>query len=394
MGIYEELDVRTVINAAGHMTRLSGSCMDSEVLDAMAEASQSYVKMEDLQEAAGRVISEITGAEASYVAPGAAACLTLAAAACICGMDPNKMNRLPDTEGMKNEIIVHRAHRCDYDQALRAPGARLVEVGFPYFGFGTFPYELESAINDRTAAIAYHAGGLKEVLSLPEVVDIAHSRDIPVIVDAAAELPPASNLQRFISEGADLVAISGGKAIRGPQASGFLCGRKDLIRSAAMQHQDMTLNIETWSYRDWIEDGLIAGPPHHGIGRGMKVGKEEIVGLIVALRRYVSRDHDAEMAEWQRQVAFVAETLADQPGVEVRVEEASDAHPVPSTWIVPDKDNMGKDVYEVILALQAHDPPVCVNEDYAYQGALVISPMALRDGEERIVAERLKAALR
>ena len=165
-----------------------------------------------------------------------------------------------------------------------------------------------------------------------------------------------------------------------------------------MQHQDMTLNIETWSYRDWIEDGLIVGPPHHGMGRGLKVGKEEIVGLIVALRRYVDRDHDAEMAEWQRQVAFVAEALADLPGVEVRVNEASneasDVNPVPSAWIVPDKNSTGKDVYEVILAIQADDPPVCVNEDYAYQGALVISPMALRDGEERIVAERLKGALK
>jgi L-seryl-tRNA(Ser) seleniumtransferase len=267
-------------------------------------------------------------------------------------------------------------------------------VGFPYFGFGTFPYELEAAITEKTAAIAYHAGGMKEVLSLPEVVDIAHAHDVPVIVDAAAELPPAGNLQRFISEGADLVAFSGGKAIRGPQASGFLCGRKDLIRSAAMQHQDMTLNIETWSYRNWMEDGTIAGPPHHGIGRGLKVGKEEIVGLIVALRRYVDRDHDSEMAEWQRQVTFVADALSGLKGVEVKLHEASNANAVPSTWIIPDKDIIGKDVYEVILALQEQNPPVCVNEDYSYQGSIVISPMALRKGEEVSVAERLTTVLK
>jgi len=392
MGVYEELGVKTIINASGYMTRLSGSCMNPEVVEAMAEASRSFVKMEDLQEAAGRVIAEITGAEAGYVAPGAAACLTLASAACICGMDPSKMNRLPDAEGMKNQIIIHRAHRSDYDHAFRASGARLVEVGFPY-SFGTFPYELEAAINDRTAAVAYHAGGLPEALSLPEVVEIAHGHGVPVIVDAAAELPPASNLQRFVAEGADLVAFSGGKAIRGPQASGFLCGQADLIRSVAMQHQDMSVNPQTWPYRSWMEGGLISGPPHHGIGRGLKVGKEEIVGLVAALRRYVKRDHDADRADWRRKVDHVVGSLADLPGIEARVRVASPNKPVPLAWIAVDQDALKKTVFDVILAMQADDPPICLDEDNAHIGVVAVNPMNLRDGEEQIVADRLRAAL-
>ena len=210
--VYRALGVRTVINASGTLTRLGGSRMAPEVLEAMCEASRSYVRIEDLQEAAGRVIAEVTGAESGYVTSGAAAGLLLGTAACVAGMDLQKMERLPDTSapGTKNEVVVHRVHRNSYDHAVRTVGVKMIEIG--HFGHPTpgptRPYELEQAINDRTAAVFWETMGDPEelgVLTLAETADIAHARGVPVLVDAAAALPPASNLQKFVSEGADLV---------------------------------------------------------------------------------------------------------------------------------------------------------------------------------------------
>src|SRR5215211_2621948 len=288
MGVYDELGVRTVINASGTLTRLGGSRMAPEVLAAMAEAAASFVHIDQLQARAGAVIAEITGAEAGYVTTGAAAGLALGLAACVAGLDVGKMDRLPDTTGMNNEVVVQRGHRNAYDHAIRSAGVRFVEVG--YLGYpgagGTFGWQLDEAITERTVAVACPILDTPGTLSLPEVAEIAHRKGVPVIVDAAAELPPRSNLRRFIAEGADLVTFSGGKAIGGPQASGILAGRADLIRSVALQHQDMDVHPRTWQYRSLIAGGLLPGPPHHGIGRPMKVGKEAIVGLMVALRQF------------------------------------------------------------------------------------------------------------
>lgn len=240
--IYERLGVRTIINAAGPTTRLSGSILPEEVAEAMREASQFCVDIAELQAWAGGVIAEITGAEAGYVTSGAAAGQMLGIAACVTGLDPGKMNRLPDTEGMVNEVIMPRSHRNFYDHAIRSVGVRLIEVGIAdrFSGAGvrdTEAWEIADAITDRTAAVAYVANA-HALPPLPEVVAAAHERGVPVVVDAAGQLPPASNLTRFISEGADLVCFSGGKTIRGPQSSGILCGRRDLISSAALQHLD------------------------------------------------------------------------------------------------------------------------------------------------------------
>src|SRR5262245_35823123 len=224
MNFYQKLGLRRVINARSYSTKVGGSLMPPFVIQAMREAAESFVRIEDLQEAAGRLIAEVTGAEAGYVTSGAAAGLTLGMAACMAGLDPLRMNRLPDTEGMKNEVIIQRAHRNDYDHALRAAGAKVVEVGFNY---ATFPYDLDQAICERTAALFFLAGTTEGNLPLEQVVEIAHGHGLPVIMDAAAELPPAKNLRQFIAAGVDLVAFSGGKHIGGPQASGILCGRKD-----------------------------------------------------------------------------------------------------------------------------------------------------------------------
>ena len=233
MNIYDELGVEPIINAVGPATRLSGSIMHPEVAEAMRQASECCVDIAQMQARAGEIIAEITGAEAGYVTSGAAAGLLLGTAACVTGLDPGKMNRLPDTSGMKNEVIMARSHRNFYDHAVRSVGIELVEVGIAdrFSGAGIRDaegWEIEAAISERTAAIVYVAYAHTQP-SLEEVVAAARKGGVPVIVDAAGQLPPASNLQRFIAAGADLVAFSGGKAIGGPQASGILCGRRDLI---------------------------------------------------------------------------------------------------------------------------------------------------------------------
>src|SRR5262245_19304661 len=319
MGIYEDLGVCTVINASGTLTRLGGSRMAPEVLAAMAEAAASFVHIDELQAQAGKVILQVTGAESGYVVAGAAAGLTLGTVACVAGLDVGKMDRLPDTTGMKNEVVVQRGHRNAYDHEIRAAGVKFVEVG--YLGYpgagGTFGWQIDEAITERTAAVACPILDTPGTVPLPEVCEIAHAKGVPVIVDAAAELPPRANLRRFVEEGADLVAFSGGKAIGGPQASGILAGRADLIASVALQHQDMDVRAETWSKRSMIANDQLQGVPHQGFGRSMKVGREEIVGLVTALRRYVGGSDGEDFARWSRLLNIVSRHLEGVPGVEV-----------------------------------------------------------------------------
>jgi len=392
LDIYESLGVKKVINARGYSTRLGGSLMVPEVVDAMRGAAGSFVRIEDLQEAAGKVIAEITRAEAGYVTSGAAASLTLGMAACMTGLDPVKMNQLPDTTGIKNEVIIQRAHRNDYDHALRAAGAQIIEVGFNY---ATYPYELERAIGERTAAVFFLAGNSARSLTLEEVVDIAHRWDVPVIVDAAAALPPAENLRAFIAGGADLVAISGGKHIKGPQASGILCGRRDLILAAALQHQDMDVFPETWTYRHLMRDGVLQGPPHHGIGRGLKIGKEEIVGLIVALKLYLKRDSKLELADWMRQIEMIVHGLKKIPSLQAQVifPQPSD-QPVPVAQIVVDPAKTGTTAHSVVNALQEGEPMICVYESFAAQDTIIIFPEGLQDGDAEIIISRFQKLLK
>ncbi|MGE0724389.1 MAG: L-seryl-tRNA selenium transferase, partial [Alphaproteobacteria bacterium] len=301
--VYDRLGVRTIINAHTTATRLSGGVMRPEVADAMREASQWCVDMATLEARACELISAHTGAEAGYVTSGAAAALLLGTAACVTGLDPAKMNRLPDTRGMKNEVVVPRSHRNFYDHAVRAAGVTLVEVGIAdrYSGAGvrdTEAWEIGAAITDATAAVLYVATSDSKP-SLASVVKAAHEKGVPVLVDAAAQLPPAANLRRFIADGADLVCYSGGKAIGGPQASGILCGKRDLIMAAALQHLDQDIFWDQWSPPPVLFDkDRIPGLPQHGIGRTSKVGKEEIVGLLTALDLFVAEGEEARTARW------------------------------------------------------------------------------------------------
>lgn len=394
MGFYEELGVRPIINAAGTLTRLGGNRVSEAVLNAMAEAAASNVVMDELQERAGAVIAEVTGAEAGYVVAGAAAGLTLAAAACVAGLDPAAMDQLPDTTGLKNEIVVQRGHRNAYDHALRAAGITFVEAG--YLGYpgagGTMPWQVEAAITERTAAIAWPVLDTPGTLSLPEVVEIARRHELPVIVDASASLPPRSNLRRFIAEGADLVVFSGGKAIGGPQASGILAGRADLIASAALQQLDMDVRLPTWTRRGQVERGELRGIPHQGLGRSMKVGREEIAGLITALREFVAGDDDADRQRWEGLLAGIAAPLEGIDGVCPRIVTGA-SQPVPQLRIELDEAVLGVTAYDVVNRLLDGEPRVAVSESRAELGEIGVNPIVLTESEAQIVQQRLVEVL-
>ncbi|HEX2524128.1 MAG TPA: aminotransferase class V-fold PLP-dependent enzyme [Terriglobia bacterium] len=391
MSVYDRLGVRRVINGRSYSTKVGGCLMAPEVLQAMQDAARSFVRIEDLQESASRVIADATGAESGMVTSGAAAALTLAAAACIAGLNASKMNALPDTSGLANEIIVQRLHRNDYDRALRVAGAKIVDVGYNYI---TFPYELENAVTDRTAAVFFLAGTGDRGLPLKTVADTAHKRNIPVIVDAAAELPPRENLKNFIAQGADLVAFSGGKHIQGPQSTGILCGRKDLILSAGFQQQDMDVFPETWPYRHLVAQGVIEGPPHHGLGRGYKAAKEEIVGLLTALQLYQKRDLEAEVEAWKARVQAIVKGLEGVKGIEATyVFPSHGGRPVPEAHIRLDESRLGMTAWEVINQLQNGDPIIAVYESFASSGLLIVLPESLRDDEPDIIVRRVKEVL-
>jgi len=403
VGIVHEFGVRPIVNAAGPATRVGGHRMHPEVVAAMAEAAGLHIAIDELQERAGSLIAEATGADAALVTAGASAGLAIAAAAAIARLDPAAMERLPETDGLPNEILVQRGHRNAYDHALRAAGARIVDVGTQgYPGGGrTLAWQVEAAIGPRTAAIAYPVQNAPGTLPLARIVEIAHRHDLPVIVDGAAALPPAANLRRFIAEGADLVAYSGGKAIGGPQGSGILCGRADLIRSAVLQQLDMDVDGRTWRYRAMVDSGELPGPPHHGVGRSMKVGKESIVGLLVALRRFIAADEPAEIARQLALLEHIVERLTAMastdtdawPTVTLRRPPVDGRIPYPVLAIDMGGPMNTDRAAAVARQLQNGVPPVYVSELWLDQGQLGVMASTLAEDEADVVAEAVIRAV-
>jgi L-seryl-tRNA(Ser) seleniumtransferase len=390
MGVYEQLGIRRIINAAGPVTRLGGHRLAPEVAAAMAEAAQGHVRIDALQARASELLAEATGAEAGLVTTGAAGGLLLASAACLAGMDLARMDALPLVADGRNEIVIQRGHRNAYDHAIRAPGAVLVEAGYlGHPGAGcTHAWQVEAAITGRTVALAWAVMNTPGTLDLPEMAAIAHHHGLPILVDAAAALPPRANLRRFIAEGADLVAFSGGKAIGGPQGSGILVGRRDLIQSAALQMLDMDVYAEVWQYgKPLIDHGQIPGPPHHGIGRSCKVGKEQIVGLLTALRLFQERDEAADMAAWHRRNARLGELLGGVPAVRTAI-GAKGFVPTLEVWI--DSELAGMTAYDAMLALESGDPAICTSQGLGADGALVVNPTSITDDEVELIAARIR----
>jgi L-seryl-tRNA(Ser) seleniumtransferase len=394
MNIYEELGVRTIINAKGPSTRLSGGVLDAAVAQAMVEASRHCVDIAELQAAASRVIADITGAEAGYVTSGAAAGLFLGTAACVTGLDPGKMNRLPDTTGMKNEVVMVRSQRNFYDHAVRGAGVRIVEVGLPdrFAGAGVRDaeaWEIDHAIGDRTAAVSYVASATARP-ALAEAVKIAHARGVPVLVDAAAQLPPADNLRRFVAVGADLVAFSGGKAIGGPQASGFLAGRRDLIAAVALQHLDLDFPWELWCPpSELIDKSALPGAPHHGIGRPCKVGKEEIVGLVVALRRFAAADPVERRDRWLALARALVAELDGIPGTTVRLLADRPWREIPQVELALEPEAHGT-ALALMQALESGSPPVFADPVRLHEDVVVFGTSCLREGDPPVIAARIR----
>ena len=384
--VYESLGVRTVINAIGTFTRLSGTLMSEPVVEAMAEAARYFVCIEDLQYRAGRVIAEMTGAEAAYITSGAQAGLVLSIAACITGLDPEKMNRLPHTVGLPNQVIMATAHRNHYDHAVETAGGHIVEVGRAE---ACRPAEIEAAINAQTVAILYLPRG---AISLRDTVAVARKHNIPVVVDGAGKLDDPNNLQAFIAQGADLVAFSGGKYIRGPQASGFVCGRRDLIAAIAWQHLDMDVVQAVWTApRELLGVDHMPFLPRQGIGRGYKAGKEEIVGLVTALKLFVERDHVAEVAACTAQIETIVTGLAPVEGVIVDMMSPAETNTAfHFARIRIDQKALNMTGYDFILALKNGEPSIHPQERELAQGAVIIHPFGLQVGDDERIVARVK----
>ncbi len=365
---YELLGVAPIINAAGSITRLGGSRTRPETLELMAQAARVMVNIDDLNRAAGKELARLTGAEAGFVCSGAAGGLVLQAAAVIAGNDPVKMRQLPNTDGLKNEIAIHTMHRFPYDQAYRAAGARLVEFGDYLF---THPWQMEGAINERTAAVAYLLAPFSSnrVLPLETVCEIAHAHGVPVIVDAASMLPPRANLYRYLRAGSDMVVYSGGKGIRGPQGSGILVGRADLIEAAAAQAN-----------------------PAQFLGRGMKVAKEEVIGLVASLAAFVEEDEAAEMEAYRAMVQPVVDALVELPGLRVTLEHDGTNYLLPQAAIFFTDEWRGPSRDTVATALELGTPQIHLQQ-LGGPRELAVDPLNLTEEEVEIVIRRLREEL-
>lgn len=378
MGVYERLRVRPVINATCHWTAYGGSVMWPEVVEAMADARRHCVDMRQLLDRASEAISRYTHAEASHVVSGCAAGLQVGAAAVMTGDDKVKMEALPHTAGlMRNEFIARRFPRqrdaegraythWGYAHAVRGAGGVFREVGGPG---GTTREEFGAALGPQTAGVYWVSDGVDQGIQLPEVIAIAHEHGVPVLVDASNTLPPPEHLHSFIDMGADLVAFSGGKGLRGPQGSGILTGRADLIRAARLQ-----------------------SAPIQGIGRPMKVSKEEIVGLLTALEIWMQRDHDADLRDARRRTDLVVAALAGLAGV--RAEHRFPDHvgrPYPTAFVHIDPES-GLTGARVIEAMLSGEPSVAIM-GFSDPQVVRVDVRVLTDDEAARLGQRLREVL-
>lgn len=365
MDFYQSLGVTKRINAAACYTALGGSIMSEEVLDAMRQAAGSFISLHELQMKAGEKIAKLTKNEGAFVTTGAAAGIVLSILACRTRGDLVEIQKIIDGKASPSEILMFAGHRIPYDAAIRLAGSQLVTVGD---AIQTFEYQLEAGINERTSAIFFCAGKhlATPALSLETTVKIARKHAIPVIVDAAAQLPPISNLWKFTrDEGVDLAIFSGGKALHGPQSSGLIVGKKEYIEAVRAN-----------------------GAPYQRLGRAFKASKEEIAGLLTAIELYTSRDHEAEWKSWSNTVDSWITQLGNIQDCKISRDDINEAgQPVPRVAIELSENS----ALRVVGKLQKLDPIVEVVHDS--RSMIWISPDSLQPGEESIVIEQLKKAL-
>jgi D-glucosaminate-6-phosphate ammonia-lyase len=389
MSIYREWGVEPIINASGSVTRLGGAPMAQPVLDAFCAAAADAVPLDDLQGAASRVLAEATGAEAGIVTSGAAAGLMLGAAAILTGHNLGRMEKLPHTEDFPHQFVVAREHRNGYDHAVRAAGVRFVEVGFQEIVAGAGvrraeAWEYEAAFGPNTAGVLY-VYDANAAPPLVELVKRAHAHGLPVLVDAAGELPPRANLRGIVATGADLVVFSGGKAIRGPQSTGILCGRRALVGAALLQMLDMDDHFELWEPpASLIDKPQLAGIPRHGIGRALKVSKEQIAALLTALKLFTSGAYDRELADMASMLAQIASAL---------IKTSVRCHLVPSDGqsypLLEIALTGGQSAFEVCRALRRGKPSVQVGHGQLAAGKLIVHPLHLNPERTAALIARL-----
>lgn len=363
--VYAALGVKPVINAAGTFTNLGGSLMPPEVVAAWTAAAQSWVNLTELQDRVGEKIAQLIGVEAALVTTGAAGAMLLGTAAVVTGGDRALCRRLPDTAGMKNEVLLQKAHHSGYDNQLTDVGVKLIDVNTPA--------DVKKAVSDRTALMFFmNYAEADGKMGREEWVKLAQRHKVPTLLDAAADTPPVERLSEYNKMGFDLVAFSGGKAMRGPNDTGLLLGSKKLIDAAKMN-----TNPQTPSF-----------------GRMMKVSKEDMVALCAAVERFVKLDHAAERREWERRIAVIEKAVKDVPTVECERITPTIANHVPHLQISWDAQRVKKTREQVTQELAQGDPPIIIGRvSGTGDKGILVSVFVLKEGEERIVADRLRAIL-
>jgi uncharacterized pyridoxal phosphate-dependent enzyme len=361
--VVKRLGVRTFINAAGTYTTFTASLMPKEVFAAMASASRQYVPLNELHDAVGKRIAELTKNEAALVSAGAASALSIGTAACVAGTDPDKIRRLPDTEGMANEVIFQKSHRFGYDHAVRNCGVKIVEV--------ETAQELDAAVNEKTAMMFFLNHEAEEgQVGVEEFAALGKKHNVPTMIDAAADVPPVENFWRFTEMGYSLVVFSGGKGIRGPQSAGLLLGRKDLI-----------------------EAGRLNGSPNSDtVCRSNKVNKEELVGILVALEMFMDRDHDAVWKDWEGRCETISQAVKDVPGVTTEVLVPPIANHVPHLHMKWDYAATGVTPRDAAKAMREGSPSIEVNPS-TNDEELVVGVWMMEPGDDAVVGRRLGEVL-
>lgn len=381
--VYADLGIRPIINCQSQRTSLGGSLLSPEVELAMKEANSSYVIMAELMNNAGHRVAELMGVEAAYITSGCAAALTLSTAACMAGNDPAKRGRLPNTDGMNNEIVIQKAQRYGYDRSFTIAGAILVEAGEQD---SCSIQQFEAALGSRTAAVAYlveaeHGSSLP----LEDVVEIAHSHGIPVIADAAAQIYPIDYFTT-VAQSADLVCF-GGKFFGAPNATGFVCGKRELVESVA-NHGYVAFQSQ--------DDG------ERGFGRPMKVDRQSVVALLVALSRWLTMNHEERLWEIDETLARVENRLNRLSHVSANIVRTNN-YWQSALHVTLDVGALGKSAEDVARDLDAGDPRIWVglgegdfqkglylHDSSIPEDTFVINAHALNPGEDEIVADRIE----
>ena len=359
--ILKELGIRTFINAAGTYTAMTASLMHDEVVETIKQSAKQFAMLDEVQDKVGEKIAELCHAEAATVTAGCWSALVLGTAGVLTGMDMKKVAQLPNVTGMKAEVIVQKGHNIGYVHALTNTGAKIIEI--------ETVQELEKAINEKTAMMWFlNSNAPLGKIQHEEWVAIAKKHKIPTMIDMAADVPPVSNLWKYNDLGFDLVCISGGKAMCGPQSAGILMGRKDLIAAARL-----------------------SAPPRGGnIGRGMKVNKEEIVGMYVALEKYINQDHDAEWKMWESKIDSIKTAVNSVEGVTTEISVPPIANHTPLLFIKWDESKVKTNNKDLMLKLRNGSPSI---EVMANGTGINITVFMLQEGEEKIVAKRVREEL-